>query len=131
MKHVLLAASLCVASACATQPKAPASVQDLTDRIEHDAAVDPIDPLPLLIADALAKDKNVVRAYLAQKPSDAGQPVYVLAPIFVNEYPQQAISAAYSAFYKVIPNGKLELWLVPLRDYKKHFAKAQPIYVRP
>jgi hypothetical protein len=132
MKQILLATGLCLASACTTtQTKPHAPVQELVERIEREAAIDPIDPLPLLIADALAKDKNVVRAYLAQKPSDSGQPVYVLAPIFENEYPQEAISAAYSVFYQVVPNGKLELWLVPMRDYKKHFAKAQPIYVRP
>jgi len=104
---------------------------ELVERVEHNVAIDPIDPLPLLISDALAKDKNVVRAYLAQKPSDSGQPVCVLAPIFEHEYPQEAIRAAYNAFYQVVPDGKLELWLVPLRDYKKRFAHVEPIYVRP
>lgn len=131
MKRLLLAAVLCFASACATQPKAPVTLQEQIERIQQSAVVDPIDPLPLLISDALAKDKNVVRAYLMQRPSDSGHPIYVLAPIFENGYPQEAISAAYNAFYQVIPNGKLELWLVPMRDYKKHFARLEPIYVRP
>ncbi len=130
MKQTLIAAGLCLLSACATQQEAP-TLASVHAQVASGAAVDPIDPLPLLIADALAKDKNVLRAYLAQKESDPDHPVYVLAPIFENEYPQEAISAAYGVFYHQIPNGKLELWLVPKHDYKKHFARVQPIYVRP
>lgn len=130
MKQTFIAAWLCLLTACATQQEAP-TIASVQAKVASGAPVEPIDPLPLLIADALSKDKNVLRAYLAQKESDPDHPIYILAPIFENEYPQDAINAAYGVFYHQIPNGKLELWLVLKNDYKKHFARAQPIYVRP
>ena len=121
MKGLFLAVIVLAVSACATQPAAiPASTQEAS-----------VNPLAVEIAGALAKDKNVLRAYLALKEADQNTPVYVLAPIFENEYPEEAIGAAYDAFYQLVPNGKLELWLVPKHEYKKHFARVQPIYVRP
>ena len=129
MKEVLLTAiGTLLLAGCTSAPPTLASVQDQLDRGE---AIEAIDPLQLSIAQALAKDKNILRAYLARKDLDLSSPVYVLAPIFEKEYPQAAINAAYSAFYSVVQDGKLELWLVPKGEYKKHFAKSKPIYVRP
>jgi hypothetical protein len=129
MKRVFLNAfGAFLLTACAS---APATIESAQANVARHEAVDPIDPLQLKIAQALATDKNVVRAYLTQKESESGNPIYVLAPIFENEYPQAAIDAAYSAFHSVVPGGKLELWLVPKREYKKYFAQAKPIYVRP
>lgn len=128
MRRIVLSGILCILTAWATQSPSLASLQE---RLERAAAVDPVDPLPLLIAEALAKDKNVSRAYLTQKNPDSERPVYVLTPIFEDEYPEEAISAAYNAFHQIAPEGKLELLLIPARDYKRYFARAQPIYVRP
>ena len=115
MKRYFVAACFFLVSACASQQPLITSVES---NPSHRAEVGATDPLSASIANALSKDKSVFRAYLALNNSDADQPVFVLAPIFDGEYPKDALGAAYSAFYKAVPNGKLELWLVPKREYK-------------
>ena len=84
------------------------------------------------IVQALKADNGVARAYLLRKPTDDGSLVFVLVPIFDKKYPQEAIKAAYNVFEQNMPQeAKLELFLVPKRDYKKYFAQFEPIYVRP
>ena len=77
-------------------------------------------------------DDSVARVYFLRKPTEGGSLVFLLVPIFDKKYPQVAINSAYEAFGQNMPaEAKLELFLVPKRDYKKHFGQIEPIYVRP
>jgi hypothetical protein len=95
-------------------------------------AKDPVVVAQEGIARAMQSDKSVWRAYFAMVDDGAqsGTPAYVLAPIFDGKYPQEAISAAWKAFYDAMPNAKLNLMLVPKRDASRTFGTQKPIYRR-
>jgi hypothetical protein len=122
----LLTASLFGAQQAAPTPSPPAAEQVIAPQ------VDPVAATVDAIAQAMKSDDSVARAYFLRKPSEDGSLIFVLVPIFDKKYPQAAIASAYRAFgERMPPEAKLELFLVPKREYKKYFAQVEPIYVRP